>query len=266
MMNLKEWWLDMKINNYASFLWALWTIMTLVGCSGDTVAYSGESANAGQSGQAGSMARFAVVDDFLYTLNRSEMMIFSIDEAANPMLFNGLDVGWNIETLFPYGNSLFIGAEAGMYIYDISEPSSPMFTSEFTHIRSCDPVVVSGSTAYVTLRSGGNNCWGTANQLEILDVSSLSRPQLIKTYMMRNPHGLGIDGDLLFICDGDAGVKCYNVADPMNIQLVQHIGDITAYDVILTEETMIVIAEEGLIQFDKTSFPMKKLSTIPIGS
>ena len=34
---------------------------------------------------------------------------------------------------------------------------------------------------------------------------------------MTNPHGLGKSGDLLFICDGNAGLKIYDASDPKTI-------------------------------------------------
>jgi len=82
---------------------------------------------------------------------------------------------------------------------------------------------------------------------------------------MFNPHGLAVDDSLLFICDGKAGIKLYEILSPTEIRLIQHIGDCEAYDVILSGKTMIAVCSQGLIQYDYSSFPMRKLSEIPIG-
>ncbi len=236
----------------------------LTGCSDSADSAGSPSSSEGGAGKAGSMARFALVENFLYTLDNGEMSIINVDKADNPAIFNRIWMQWGIETLFPYGDNLFVGAEAGMYIYDVSEPSSPEYLSEFSHVRSCDPVVVSGNTAYVTLRSRSDRCWGTANELEILDVTSLKYPTLIDQYEMYNPHGLAVDDTLLFICDGEAGIKAFNVKDPEKIVLKQHIGDVYAYDAILTDTTLIAVTEDGLYQYDRRQFPMTLLSKIAI--
>ena len=60
------------------------------------------------------------------------------------------------------------------------------------HVTSCDPVVVEGNYADITLRTG-NTCETDVNQLDIVDIHALDQPTLIKSHPMYNPHGLGID-------------------------------------------------------------------------
>lgn len=237
------------------------SILILSSCAGD--AAGGVSADS-SSGQGGSMARFSIVGDYLYTLNNWELQLFSLVTPEEPTHWSRVSVAWDIETVFPYQDALFIGAESGMYIYDISNPAYPRYKSEFTHARSCDPVVVQDSIAYVTLRSG-TRCWGTTDELEIIDVKNLERPVLLSSYPMHNPHGLSIKDSLLFICDGDAGVKCYNATDPHNLQLIQHITGMTSYDVIQKDTLLLVIAEEGLYQYNLNTNPFTLLSHIPVG-
>lgn len=236
--------------------------LVFLSCSADT---TGSSSSDSGSGQAGSMARFSIVDDFLYAINAWEVSLFTLTNPQEPTRWSRVPVAWDIETLFPYGDALFIGAESGMHIYDISNPAYPKYRSEFTHVRSCDPVVVQDSTAYVTLRSG-TRCWGTTDELEILNVSDLSNPRLLTSYPMENPHGLTVADSLLVICDGEAGIKCFDASDPYNLKLLQHIPGMTAYDVIKQENRIIVIAEEGLYQFDITTLPYTLISHIPIGN
>jgi hypothetical protein len=156
---------------------------------------------------------------------------------------------WNIETIYPFKNKLFIGSSNGMFIYDLSSPGSPSQLSQFSHVRSCDPVIADGDYAYVTLRSG-TQCQGFTNQLEVLNITQLTQPSLLKVYPLTNPHGLSKDGDLLFICDGKDGLKVYNAADANNIQLQKTISNFETYDVIAQNNLAIVVAKDGLYQFD----------------
>lgn len=203
------------------------------------------------SGLGGSMARFAVYGNYLYAINSSELKLFDIASPTDPVSSSTISIGWDIETIFPYNDKLFIGSQTGMFIYDLATPSDPSYLGEFAHVRSCDPVVVEGDYAYVTLRSG-NLCGGFTNQLDVIDISTLSSPQLIKSYPMTEPYGLGVDNGQLFVCDGDDGLKVYSVADPYAIDqnLLSHQAEINTFDVIPYNNVLMMIGEDGLYQYD----------------
>jgi len=225
--------------------------------------------NATLGGQGGSMARFTIASHYLYCIDNTDMNLVDIADASNPVIWTKQSIGFNIETIFPYGNNLFIGSRNGMYIYDNSNPASPTLISTYQHITSCDPVVVEGNYAYVTLRSG-TPCQGFTNVLEVVDISNLSSPVLVKQYPMFNPHGLGIDNGTLFICDGDAGLKVFNATDPNTIDqnLLKHYGTVQAYDVIpvnSSNDILIMIGTDGLYQYDYNDLnDIHLISSIPV--
>jgi len=205
----------------------------------------------GSSGVGGSMARFTIANDYLYALDEGNVCPIDISDVTNPLSKSKLFIGWDIETIFPSQQNLFIGSSSGMHIMDISNPSSPSIISTYQHITSCDPVVVSGNFAYVTLRSG-TECQGFTNQLEVIDIQNLSTPNLLATHEMQNPHGLGIDNTTLFICDGSAGLKVFDASNPSTISsnLLAHYNSINAYDVIPFGNTLMMIGEDGIFQYD----------------
>lgn len=228
-----------------------------------TLANAAEKANY-VPGIAGSMARFTVLGHFLYAVNNSSLIAFDVSDAGNPVRKSENYMGWQIETIYPFNNNLFIGSGAGMFIFNLDDPASPQQQGMFEHARTCDPVVADGKYAFVTLRSG-DKCAGFINQLDIIDVSDLSRPELVKTYDMTNPKGLGIDGDLVFICDGTEGIKVYNAADVYDLKLVSKISNVDAFDVIPWSNHMIVSTQEGLKQYDYSDpANIKLLSTIHV--
>ena len=201
------------------------------------------------TGIAGSMARFCIYQNFLYTLDQWSMKLFDITNTSNPIAGTTINMSWNIETIFPYLDKLFIGSTNGVFIYDNSNPTSPTQLAQFVHATSCDPVVVSGNYAYSTLRSG-TSCNGFSNQLDVIDITNISSPVLKVSYQMTNPHGLGIDGTTLFICDNTAGLKVYDATDPLNISLKQTVTGMVPYDVIPINNDLIMVAEDGLYQYD----------------
>ncbi len=115
-----------------------------------------------------------------------------------------------------------------------------------------------------TLRSG-TTCEGFNNQLDVLKLNNLTDPTLLKTYSLNNPHGLSKDGNLLFICDGSAGLKVYDASNVLNLKLIKHIENLEAYDVIASDNIALVVATDGLYQFDYSNpTSMHLLSKISI--
>lgn len=206
--------------------------------------------NSPNIGIGGSLARFTLYAGHLYVVTQSNLQSYSLKEPSLPTLVNDLQVGWNIETVFPFEGHLLIGSQTGMFIYNLDEPALPNFVSQFQHVRSCDPVVAEGNYAYVTLRSG-TFCQGFTNQLDVLDISDLYNPLLVATYPMTNPAGLGIDDGILFICDGNDGLKIYNAEDPETISQNQiaHFPEVNSYDVIPYNNTLFLIGEDGFYQY-----------------
>ncbi len=227
---------------------------------------AGNKTGATNTGTGGSLARFTVYEDFLYTVDYSSLRLFAISTPADPIMVKELYIGWNIETLYPYENKLFLGSTTGMIIYSLEDPSNPLFISQFSHATSCDPVVVEGNYAYVTLRAG-NLCGDIKSQLDVIDITDIHNPVQIAEYEMEEPYGLGIDDTLLFVCDGAAGLKIYNAADPKKIdqhKLAQY-EDIHAFDVIPLGDVLVMIGTDGLYQYEYSDpGNIHQLSVIPI--
>lgn len=213
------------------------------------------------TGRAGSMSRFGSHSDLLYAVNNYELICFQPGESLTKIHTEFLAFG--IETIFPYNEYLFVGGQNGMYILDATDPARPTLLSTFTHANSCDPVVVDGNHAYVTLRSG-NECNGFSNQLDVIDISDIRNPKLDKTYPLHNPHGLGVAGNLLFICDGSEGLKIYNKENPLKISdnLIQHYKNIHAFDVIPFQNVLLMVGELGLYQYDYSDINNIRLLSI----
>lgn len=202
-------------------------------------------------GIGGSMARFTLHGDYMYAVYNTELKVFNIGQTPGMSYDKEIPLNRIVETIFPYDEKLFLGTTTGMLVYGLSNPSVPDYISAFDHISSCDPVVVEGDLAYVTLRSG-THCDGFTNQLDVFDISDITNPQLVKTYPMHNPHGLGIDNGTLFICDGAAGLKVFDASDPLQIAANQlaHFPGIHAYDVIPLSGLLLMIGEDGFYQYD----------------
>jgi len=211
------------------------------------------------TGQGGSLAKFKIVDNFLYAVDSHNINIFNIDNLEKPQQLNPIFAGFDIETIFNRGDHLFLGSMRGMYIYNIESPSTPQFISEFQHGTACDPVVVDSDYAYITLRAG-NSCGAIDSSLQIVNITDINNPTLTKSYAMDNPYGLGIKDDLLFICDGSSGMKIFNKSNVDDLQLVDHFENINTYDVIPLEDHLLMIGEGMLYQYGYTEEGINLLS------
>lgn len=248
--------------NYSG--WSGWNGGVFFASMEGTVATDGGStvANSPGYGVAGSMTRFTIVDDHLYCVTPSDLKLFDISDPSTPQQGSTISLLSNVETIFPYENYLFIGTTTGIQIYNNAVPESPVYVSQFLHMTSCDPVIVSGNTAYSTLRSG-TEC-GTFNndRLDIIDISNIADPVLTISYEMTHPMGLGLDGNKLFLCDED--LKMYDVSDPMQMELLQTINISSPYDVIALGGILILVSESAITQYDYSSGSLVKLSELSV--
>ena len=251
-----------------------------VACSMADGGYAAESPAGGANGSGGSMARFTIVGDHLYTVNSTSLTVVSLTDPATPVKLRSLDLGWDIETIFPMKRDdkqyLFIGSRSAMYIFDATNPAFPEQLTQARHFTSNDPVVAYRNLAFVTLYTTPGSWNGGVNELEIYDISDIRNPFLIRTVGMSMPRGLAVDGEngLLFVCE-DGGVSAWSFTYPAdgipltgeNIELRglymtgqnPAVGSIDAYDCILMGgNTLLVIGSDGLYQlgYDRERFTL----------
>ncbi|MDR1783485.1 MAG: hypothetical protein LBR13_04415 [Dysgonamonadaceae bacterium] len=230
---------------------------------------SSSSSDSGVAGQGGSMARFAIVGDYLYTVDNTNLKVFDVSNAQKPVYLKDKDqtmpfVG--VETVFPLDTLLFIGTQSGMYIYDIIRPAFPELFATVSHITSCDPVVSDGKYAYVTLNSANLWCGRSVNVLNVYDLADIRSPQLLTTVSTFNgPKGLGLYGKKLYICDG--GLKVYDVSNPAKpvwIDDSSYIPELTdSYDVIpLDNGILLLVGDKGFYEIDITKDKISLISQI----
>lgn len=217
------------------------------------------------AGVTGSMSRFGLYDSYLYVVMNSQMTIFNLAGDKPTKVRESFYVNWDVETIFPYKNYLFLGTPTGMAIYSVANPEEPGYISSVWHIFGCDPVVVENDMAYVTIHSD-NFCGQNVNQLMIIDVSNVYSPNHLVTYSMKKPKGLGIDNGTLFVCDD--GLQVFKVGDPQQLMAnrLAHYSGMEGYDCIPYNNVLMMIADDGLYQYDYTDISkIAKLSHFKIG-
>lgn len=231
------------------FISIILLITVIASCKKDEA--SSVNGNNNSTGIAGSMARFINYQNYLYIVDKTSLNIYDVSNPQNTYLIKkvGLSMSNTIETIFINNGYLYIGANDGMRIFSLSDPTNPSQLSIYSHIVSCDPVVANDTIAYVTLRTNTSCRMNTIaiNSLDIVDIKNKYSPKKLKSMPMQNPHGMGLDSCFLFLCDAEAGLKVYNIKNPLNLQLVNTIKDVTPIDAIAmgSTKTLLVVTSQG---------------------
>jgi hypothetical protein len=209
---------------------------------------NGASQNA--TGQAGSLANFLIVGDFLYLLADNELKTFDIKDTKRAVALSKQRIDAVAETIFHLNGLLYIGTQTGMFVYQINSDGRPEYKGEFSHATGCDPVIANEKYAFVTVHSGVR-CQQTftLNSLYILSMANPARPVPIAEYPMSKPLGLGLRGDLLYLCEQEFGLKVFDVSDPKNIRQLEHYKDVHALDVIVLPETLLLLSPQNIYQY-----------------
>jgi hypothetical protein len=240
----------------------LTVIVFATSCSKDNNTFAGGNTN---TSTAGSLARFVISGNYLYTIDNASLSVFDITNATTPVLKNTIVVDGGIETIFPFKNKLFIGSASKMYIYNITTPTNPFREAEAQHITRCDPVVANDTNAYLTLHSG-TSCRGanTLNELQVYNTkNSIVNPVLKGTIAMGNPLGLGIKDTTLFVCNQEKGLAVFNIKNGNSPILKQSYSGEIFLDVIPYNNTLTCMLKDGIAYYDITDVNnMVKLSVI----
>ncbi|MCL1938956.1 MAG: hypothetical protein FWF52_11245 [Candidatus Azobacteroides sp.] len=210
-----------------------------------------------------SMSRFALHDTYLYAVINNQMSIIDLSTGTPRKVEGNIYISNHVETVFSYQDKMFIGTSFGLLIYSLQEPLNPVLCSQVMHIYDCNPIAMNDTLAYVTIRVG-NQCGQKSNELIVLDMSDAYQPAQIASYPMYNPKGMLVNKDVLFVCDD--GLKIFNLSNPnaLNSQLITHYNEIDGYDIVSSNNVVIVISDNGLHQYDCSNLShLNLLSVIP---
>jgi hypothetical protein len=212
------------------------------------------SSSAATTGLAGSLARFAIVGNYLYTIDDQKLTVYDVTNPGDPALKNTVDAGFEIETIFPFKDKLFLGSTSVVYIFSIADPVNPQKLSTAISpdvLRRCDPVVAKDTVAFATLRTNGP-CGGTRSIIAIYDIKDINKPIQKASYPVFEPYGLGYQDNTLYVCD-KSGLLVFDITNPYIPVLKKTLTDGDYVDVIPYQGTLICWVSSGVIVYDISS-------------
>jgi len=253
----------MKYLLYLSLLISL-VLTSCSEASDSTGAIGGFDEGSTGDGTNGSYTAMIAVADRLYYVDNTTLFTSDISDPTSIQVIDQQEVGTEIETLFHRAGLLFIGSGPALYIYELDDDRIPRRASETRYnqfgedMTPCDPVVADAGYAYVTLSStavteqGAGGCprFTLVNELRIYDITDIESPMLISTTDLTNPKGLALDGDVLFVCDSEAGLKVYDVSDRLHPELLHSFTDGTTFDAIARAGLLVVAGPSAIMEYD----------------
>ncbi|HKK87420.1 MAG TPA: hypothetical protein VJ917_01135 [Saprospiraceae bacterium] len=200
------------------------------------------------SGQAGTTNRIAVHKDKLYILMRNRIEYFGSDLES---LGSHNVVGWGLETLYEYNDHLYVGTDASMIVYEISDQEL-LYRGQFNHARACDPVLpISDNIAYVTTRSGGN-CPGDENRLYVVRTNTAqSQYTELQRFNLRHPFGMAVVDGKLFVAESELGLSVLDAQNPENLNLLGTWNGLVVEDVLphpAREDVLLISTGQSIAQ------------------
>jgi len=200
-------------------------------------------------------------------INRAQIFSFDIsdDQISQHSAYRFTEnIGWQMETIFAQEDLLYIGSQNGMSIHRLTA-SAIRWEGEYFHATGCDPVLpIDDGIAYLTLRSG-DECPGDINSLNVLDISNSRNPFLIQEIEMTSPFGLSLIGDILYVGEGNNGLRTFDASNRSALSEISHNRDISAYDIIAhptRTDVVLLASEQGLVQYGVDGDQFNALSEI----
>ncbi len=200
-------------------------------------------------GTGGSLARFVIVEDYLYIADESDVKVFDISNNGLPVEKDPVYTGGGIETIFSYDNNLFLGSTNGMFIYSLENPAKPTLTGLAQHLRSCDPVVANDSFAFVTLR-GGTPCGSATDGLYVYNIQDITNPVQVSLLEMSTPSGLALNGNIVYVCRQTNGMSVINANKTAEPVMVKTIEEADFRDAIVYNQLLICYVSTGIRLYD----------------
>jgi hypothetical protein len=217
-------------------------------------------------GQAGMLNSVVVVNNFLYTVGGNQLQTFDLTQQIPIDSIKHSSVFVSISS---FDDLLFAGTRSNMLIYKIDQNGKPRLFQSFQHNTDCDPFVANDQLAFIAINTA-TTCKSDniANELALIKTRSridFFQPERLATHPMTSPHGLGLQNDILYLCEGAAGLKVIQYESNGQIKVLHHYRDVHALSVTVLSERLWVVTPTALLLYAyKPNQALELVSKIPI--
>lgn len=224
-------------------------ILSLMLSSCDKDSSSEYLGNSSGSGVSGSTATILTYKGFIYTVDNNYLRTLSLHDPSHPVEVSSIFLGEGIETIFAYEDHLYLGTRNGIQLYNISDGAKPVFTGNSFHFPARDPVVVDGVLAYSTTNWGSEDGNG-GGTLSVISVVNKNNPITINQLNQEYPCGLGLSGDILYVCNARYGLNVYRTSSNGELNFIKNLPTDPVYDCIAYDKLLICQTKSGIWLFN----------------
>lgn len=170
--------------------------------------------------------------------------IVDISNPDNPLVLASFEQHDDPNTITVQDNTLYVGwSNLGLDQIDISNPGNPQRQNTIGGAGWPSTLALSqdGSTAYVGL-------WKTGFGVLALNGSAISQTKVLQTPHNTQPSAMLVEGNRLWIGEGNDGISWYNISDPQNPIYsgnVQTPGYVSAFELPEDQAPYLLVAESG---------------------
>lgn len=140
------------------------------------------------------------------------------------------------------GPILLVAArQSGLFIYDVTDPSSPGLLSQYKPGHWTRGVASEGGVAYLSVSTTKGASW-----VHVLDISDPSDPQLIKR--LETPgiaQRLAVSSPYLYVADRQAGLRIYDISTPAKPQFISRFKRRGNVMEVAASDALVVIGGSG---------------------
>jgi len=198
-----------------------------------------------------------VKDDFAYVITGTGgLKIVDIRDASAPELEVTLDISvlGSCRGITISENMIYVAADLGLQILDISDPMNPIFIGSVVTPDWAYDVAVKNGNAYVTGNNMGLRVIDTTNEslnpamigyeditqgyaksvtvndniayvalgdegFQVINIADKSDPETMATYNTKDANEIKVTGDTAFVADGSLGLRIIDISNPYQPKL-----------------------------------------------
>jgi|GEM_PF-4680337 len=152
-----------------------------------------------------------IYENYLYAASSSEgLIICCLDYLDEGLIINGhINLGLNdVKGIDVIDDVAYVvDEEEGLFLVDVSNPSIPNELSNIAISGNPIDVSVKENYAYVSVNDG----------IKVINVSDQQNPSLANSFESNGvPGEIEINGDFMYVPDGEAGLTVYSLVNPAN--------------------------------------------------
>ncbi len=163
----------------------------------------------------GKIVEIKFKDNYAYCPASGILLIFNISDRLNPVLVGQIKgKGDYIRDVDFYENYILIadGRYDGILIYDISEPSNPVYKGEIKLLPTVYSLEIRDNLLYAVTRC--------CSYFYVLDIKDLFNPEVLDKKPMTSPINLWVEDAYAYIADYKYGLKIIDIRNPRELKEV----------------------------------------------